>query len=283
MLVIGSFFNAIRREVERLFDAVRSAPLNETPSTPLLWFSLTFSIYITIIFIASRVAVVGYVNEAAVPFVEDVVDDLRFVSEEESTNSYDVETLLAVANEIDKEIERLKEEDLAELEGEMERIVEKGSSTNIDDGSVGVGPGVEEEISVLSRKVARVQGDIEELMEERDRVVERIELLNKEVLTVLEKEKLRPSREGESQAYVLAMVKKSVREHFDAERTSAFAVKSVPGFWGGGVIVNQVFVTHWLWYAPMLIAVLYVLDDLMRKKTQLRAEKTEGGDEDVLQ
>ncbi len=198
----------------------------------IFWFLLAFAIYMSVIYMSSHFAAAGYVNQAAVPFIKEFARNISYTQDIDIEDTYDTDRLKNIVKFLEEKVKETK------------AIINDKSSTleSIDE----------------SRK----------WLENNEKIVNtlkrRLFLLEKHDLTFTEKEELRPRQGDQTASYLLAKVERDIEKYFNSKSVSEFAVVRKEGFIQGGVVINHVFVSHWLWYAPMIIAIFYFLIDILR-------------------
>lgn len=219
----------------------------------IFWFALSFIIYVSIIYLSSHFATASYVNKAAVPFVQDMARELNYVLDEDLEDTYNISRLESAVDSFDRRYEKVKE-----------LIAEKSSG---------------------KEDVNRARKWMENSKELRDTLKRRLALLQKEKLTYEEKEELRPKGGDQSMSYFTTRIVAVIDKRFNENEVKEFAVMRVEGFFDGGVVINHVFVSHWLWYIPMIISLFYFIGDFLRPTPipeERTVEESEDDDNDKL-
>jgi len=243
-------------------DSVLTAGKQGYKFSAFLWFILSLISYLAILEASGKSVAAAYINDSAIPFIDDA--------------SFSVSKLMH-KKDIEKLGEgRVKDIDLDEVYSVRVLDFYKDIALqNIDD--------LRDEInyeneSASTKEIERLKEETSEIIpytakepsqaeSSRDKhkvfvsdIDERIkaisQMTNRDIVNAY-------SDDDSSYNYALSQVSTLIKTNFSGEEAQAFSVKPVNGFWSGGIIINQMFVSHWLWYLPMMISFGYFLLDLL--------------------
>lgn len=231
----------------------------------LVWFLLGFAIYITVLYFASNFAA-AYVNRAVAPMINDLMREVGYIFEEDPSISYNPETLKRYLDALIQEME-IAEKKLPEIEREIQHL--EARRTSLIDAGEADGLAVKELERLQQEKEREKTYLLDAIVRQKDtigRLRERMTLLQKDVRTLLEDKALWPRKFPAKVAYLTERFAALTKQHLGGTEAQAFAVVHRAGFFSGGLVVNQVFVSHWLWYIPMIVSVLYLLADIFQRR-----------------
>ena len=198
------------------------------------WFAFAFVVYYTVLKVAGFSAAAGYVENSVRPFLKDTVAAIHDIQAQDS----DVDEIYSI-----RYLKAWKKWNLKHLEDLKSRaliIEDEGRRLEIQD-----------QIHDFRNQNDLISSRIDEL----DRLAQKIENDNAILVDDLQAE-----------YFILAYIPDLIDRHFDEQKASEYSVERSDGFFTGGMIINKMFVTHWLWYAPFLISLFYVFLDMFQPK-----------------
>lgn len=198
------------------------------------WFSFSFIVYYTILKVAGYSAAAGYAENSVRPFLKETIAVIHDTTVDRNYigNIFSIRYLDALKKWNQKELLRL----------EQRSLVSDEETTQLE----------------ILDKIQAIEEQNDEINERIDELVAIEEKIENDGAILIDDFKFN--------YFLFAYLPKLVDKHFDEKNAAEFSVKRIEGFWGGGLVINKMFVTHWLWYMPLIISVFYVSLDLISSR-----------------